>query len=106
MNIAEFTRRLDPVCTQFAARALTDLGWRPSPGDAVDVDELMTRCTIAPHHRRLIGRILEMLGEDGYLSTSSGGWTVAKALPAANAAASCRELLGAFPSFECDSGSF
>jgi microcystin synthetase protein McyD len=98
-NAAEFTRRLDPICIQFIANALRTMGWRPSPGDQINLDGMLSLCRIAPGYRRLTARLLEMLTEDGFLAISSDGWIVLQALPAADADAACRDLLAILPSF-------
>jgi acyl transferase domain-containing protein/acyl-CoA synthetase (AMP-forming)/AMP-acid ligase II/acyl carrier protein/SAM-dependent methyltransferase len=60
-------RQLDSLIADFARSALRQLGWRPAPADRVTRDELAGRLAVEPRHRRLLGRILDMLAEDGDL---------------------------------------
>jgi microcystin synthetase protein McyD len=96
---AGFTCRLDSICVQFVANALRALGWLHGPGETIDLDGLLDLCGIVPPFRQLTARLLEMLTEDGFLSKSSEGWIVLRALPAADTKAACKELLAAFPAF-------
>src|SRR6185437_3913086 len=67
---------LDPVCAAYARDALARLGWEPRPGDDADADALARRLGVAPRHRRLLGRLLEVLAEDGLLEPAAapGAW--------------------------------
>jgi acyl transferase domain-containing protein len=67
--------QLDQVCGAFAWRAFASLGWRVAPGAAFTTDELCEDLGIVPTHRRLAGRLLEMLAEDGVLAQGVNGWT-------------------------------
>jgi len=60
----------------YVARALHALGWSPAAGERVEVDELMTRLGIRSRHRRLLGRFLTILAEDGLLRPVAGGYEV------------------------------
>ena len=58
---------LDVLCSAYVVKALRLLGWTPRLGDRVTVRNLADRLRIKDQHRRLLGRFLEMLGEDGLL---------------------------------------
>ena len=61
----------------YAFTALESLGWNPEPGSVVDPEELRASLGILPEHRLLLGRMLEMLADEGILTPApAGGWTV------------------------------
>ena len=69
---------LERLSHAYALAALDRLGWRRRAGDHVDVEDLRQRLGVADQHRRLFGRLLEMLAEAGVLAPADGdGWTVA-----------------------------
>ena len=57
----------------YALSALGQLGWRRDIGAPVDPEDLLRLLKIAPGHRRLVGRMLEMLSEAGILSARPDG---------------------------------
>ncbi len=79
------------MATAYVWGALESLGWRPVVGETLSPDALAAQLGIAAPHRRLFGRLLEMLAEDGALAAVDGGWRVmqlpARQEPAALAAA-------------------
>ena len=60
----------------YALFNLEKLGWRRTPGEVVDANELRQRLGVIPEHRRLFRRMLEMLAKSGILSETDGGFTV------------------------------
>ena len=68
---------LDRIATAHIGRALADLGWRPGVGDRITAPALADRAGVVAPHRRLLGRMLEALGEDGVLRRSGEEWVVA-----------------------------
>jgi amino acid adenylation domain-containing protein len=69
---------LEWLCRAYAVRALTALGWEPRPGELVDVTSL-EQLGVAAAHRKLLGRLLEMLGDAGVLGRTGEGWKVLRA---------------------------
>jgi len=67
----------DRIATAHIGRALADLGWRPEVGDRISAPALADRAGVVAPHRRLLGRMLEALGEDGVLRRSGEEWVVA-----------------------------
>ncbi|TVP47770.1 MAG: SDR family NAD(P)-dependent oxidoreductase [Gemmatimonadales bacterium] len=72
---------LERLSTLYLSRALRDLGWEPEVGDSVDPFELADRLGLQPRFRKLARRILEILAEDGVLTSAGGGFEVAEILP-------------------------
>jgi len=58
---------LDELCSAYVAAAFRELGWMPRLGDRLSTDALVPALGIKDQHRRLVGRMLEMLCEDGVL---------------------------------------
>jgi len=73
---------VEQLSTRWIALGLRELGFQPAPGDGVDADELAEALQVAPRYRRALGRLLEILEEDGVLTRSAAGLRVAQALPA------------------------
>ncbi|MDE0290242.1 MAG: methyltransferase, partial [bacterium] len=61
----------------YALFNLEKLGWRRTPGEVVDPEELRQRLEVIPEHRRLFRRMLEMLAKSGILAETDGGFEVA-----------------------------
>ena len=63
----------------YALAGLSQLGWSPVVGEAVDAAALRDRLGVLPEHARLFARLLALLGEAGLLSAdgSPGRWRVA-----------------------------
>ena len=92
-----FQPGLNAMCTAYVLQGLAELGWSPRAGDAVAAAPLMQQLGIAGRHARLVERMLQMLGEDGVLSRSDGGWRAAAAPPPrADAAALAQQLFERF----------
>ncbi len=81
---------LESLCADWITAALGGLGWNPDVGSMVQRDALADRLGIAPRYRRLLGRYLDILAEDGVLSRQEGGWLVSRALPV-RSVAQCAE---------------
>ena len=52
------------------------LGWAAVPGECVADDEIAARLGVVERHRRLFGRLLEILGEAGWLARENQLWRV------------------------------
>jgi acyl transferase domain-containing protein len=71
-----FLPQLDRLCVDYVAEAMTQLGWRPAPGDEVVPESLADELGVVANHRRLFARLLEILGEAGQLTRQGRGWVV------------------------------
>jgi acyl transferase domain-containing protein/acyl carrier protein/protein-L-isoaspartate O-methyltransferase len=80
----DFLRELELLSVQYVSAALDELGWDLQPGERVEAASLAERLGVVPAHRRLFGRLLEMLAEEGTLLPGADGWTARQRLePAA-----------------------
>lgn len=89
---------LESWCAAWIVRALSKLGWQPVVGSTVALQELAGALGVAPRYERLLGRFLQILEEERYLSATADGWRVARALDAKNPADATAQLLANHPS--------
>jgi acyl transferase domain-containing protein/SAM-dependent methyltransferase/aryl carrier-like protein/dienelactone hydrolase len=66
---------LEEVATAHMTAALRQLGWATCQGQSLTTGELADRLGVVPAHLRLLGRILEALGEDGLVERRGDGPT-------------------------------
>ena len=93
---AELLPELDRLAVEHVAAALRELGFDATPGRAFEADAEAARLKVVPRHRRLFGRVLDMLAEEGVLVRDGRGYRVAKALPAGDPRARYDALLARF----------
>jgi malonyl CoA-acyl carrier protein transacylase len=97
----DFDRELDRLSAAYVRRALSQLGWTPVAGEVVGEDELATKLGVIDSHRRLFGRLLGILAEEGIVKSSAKGWIVAEGVPPQPDPEKMRSLLTARFT-ECD----
>ena len=68
--------QLDALSAAYIIQALHQLGWLPQLHASVGVNSLTEQLGVAEQHRRLLGRMLEILHADGVLSKVDDQWTV------------------------------
>ena len=67
---------LDRLSTAYIVRALAAAGWKFAPGNHYLSGEMETRLSVIPVHRKLFGRLLAILAEEGILRQDDGKWVV------------------------------
>jgi len=71
--------QLDRLSYYYAVEALDFCGWHLRRGDRVTAEQLFERLSIAPPFRRLFGRLLQILEDEGVLGkVGPAHWVVAK----------------------------
>ncbi len=75
---AAFSHELDRLSTSYILHALTRLGADWQVGARFRTAELQARLGVIPRHDRLFARLLEILGEDGYLQRDGDSWQVTR----------------------------
>jgi len=60
----------DRLAGGYVANTLKQLGWRPGADERVELEPLAERCKVQPAYRRLLGRLLEIAAEDGWLTAA------------------------------------
>jgi acyl transferase domain-containing protein/acyl carrier protein len=71
---------LEAFCGASIIRAFEELGWRPRPGEVVDVEWLARELRLVDGHRRLLRRLFEILCELGVLAADGAAWRVQQPL--------------------------
>lgn len=104
VQYGELLPNLETLATDYALRALRQLGWSPRAGDRLTREGLASQLRIAARSRRLFGRILEMLEEDGLLVKTLDGWEIRRAPDPADPSIMLQEFLAAYPSLIVELG--
>lgn len=74
---------LDTLSSAYIVNALQRLGWHPGLGERFSTGTLNDHLGIRqPHHRLLLGRLLDILLEDGLLAREGDEWVVVQPFPA------------------------
>ena len=76
---AEMLGDLDGLAAAYVRQALRELGVALRPGEQVSVDGRGEIASVQPRYRRLLRRLLGILGEDGTLEAVEEGWVVRSA---------------------------
>jgi SAM-dependent methyltransferase/NAD(P)-dependent dehydrogenase (short-subunit alcohol dehydrogenase family)/acyl carrier protein len=72
--------QLDRLSAAYVALALRDMSFADAAGRRFAVDDEARRLGIVGHHRRLFGRMLRILAEDGVLAAQDAGYVVCRPL--------------------------
>ena len=72
---------LEALAADYVVAALQQLGVAWSPGRRLSIETLAAETGLVGRQRRLAGRLLEILHEDGYLRRVDGDFEVAQPLP-------------------------
>jgi acyl transferase domain-containing protein/ubiquinone/menaquinone biosynthesis C-methylase UbiE len=99
-----FLPQLDGLCGAYVVQALRRLGWVFTPGATVTEAGVAERCGVLPRHRRLLGRLLEMLQEDGILERAPNGWRVRVTPGVVDTLERTRLLLAQYPAQDAELG--
>ncbi|HEX5106390.1 MAG TPA: SDR family NAD(P)-dependent oxidoreductase, partial [Pirellulaceae bacterium] len=94
----ELSASLERLSARFVLQALAQLGWSPAAGEEFSTAGLAERLGVASR-QRLLGRLLDMLAEDGLLARTPIGWQLGTAPAASDPAAEIAALLRRYP--EC-----
>jgi len=88
---------LETLSLQYAVNALRKLGMEFRRGDRLATEEVARRLGVAPRHRRLLDRLLEMLVEEGILERDGSQFAVASLPKASEPGALLATLAERFP---------
>lgn len=92
----------EAMCAAYIVKALRQLGWAFHLGESVSVDSLSTCLGVVAPHRRLLGRILAILAEDGFLRQTASGWDVVAVPSPADPDILLSELVARYPAYEAE----
>jgi len=90
------------LAREYILRALERLGWLPGLRDRFSTDSLAEQLGVAGSHRRLLGRLLGMLAEDGLLAEVGEGWEVRRGLEGADPGETWKALWRRFPAYQAE----
>ena len=93
----ELLPELEVLAGAYALAGLSRLGWQPRLGERLVPGALADQLAVLPRHRRLFGRLLEMIAEDGLLQPLDGGYEVLDVPVPSDPEARRAELLVRFP---------
>ena len=96
---SELQPELDRASFEYVFQALRQCGWKPEIGEIVRAEDLATRLGIRTRYVRSLGRMLEILGEDGALERVGQSWKVVSAPSTSNIDADFPLLYAAYPQF-------
>ena len=91
---------IESLSADYVLLAFARLGWAWHEGERFTAEALAGRLGVIPAHRRLLGRLLEILEEEGFLRRDGTEWTVERTglVPDAGALAGrLAELLAVHP---------
>ncbi|HWE52474.1 MAG TPA: SDR family NAD(P)-dependent oxidoreductase [Bryobacteraceae bacterium] len=98
--LADFTSlfpQLEALSTRYVLQALGRLGWTTQEHERFTAEAKAAELNIPEKYRRLFGRMLEMLDEDGILERRNEGWEVCGSLQVEDSGLSAEQLLRRYP---------
>jgi acyl transferase domain-containing protein/NAD(P)-dependent dehydrogenase (short-subunit alcohol dehydrogenase family)/acyl carrier protein len=93
---------LEKLCSAYASRAVASLAGPHSVGASFSIDELKATGQVAEKHSRLLGRLLEILVEDGVLAATGSRWEVRRALDSTEPSAWAADLQRQYPEHDAE----
>ncbi len=94
----DFAPRLEAVVHQLIQNAYLQLGWNPSVGERITLEQFTSQLQIVPQHHRLVRAQLGWLVEAGVLCVvEDGQWQVARTPTAVDVASELAALEDEFP---------
>jgi len=92
----------DRLAGLYVRKAFAELGWRPAAGEHVDTQDLAAQLRVLPFYRRLLGRLLAIAAEDGWLQRTDDGWQVVRAPTPTDVLGEQQAMLERFPAFAAE----
>jgi acyl transferase domain-containing protein/trans-aconitate methyltransferase/acyl carrier protein len=88
---------LDAACAGYIVAGLRAMGCTLAAGQPIDVAVLAATLGVVPRHRRLFGRLVEILAEDGWIEPAGSAWRVVRTPETSDPEAIVSGLLARFP---------
>ncbi|WP_414587921.1 SDR family NAD(P)-dependent oxidoreductase [Scytonema sp. PCC 10023] len=92
----------DALCAAYILKAFMQLGWEPKLHQRVSAETLAQQLGIVSHHRQLLGRLLEILQEEGVLRQVDDQWEVCNLPELKEPQETWKELLARFPAYQAE----
>jgi malonyl CoA-acyl carrier protein transacylase len=93
---------LNLLCADYVLKALQQLGWQLQLHQHTTVETLAQQLGVVSGHRRLLGRMLEILQENGVLHRLDDGWEVFQIPELKEPHQSWKELLARYPAYQAE----
>ncbi|MFB8795997.1 MAG: SDR family NAD(P)-dependent oxidoreductase [Microcoleus sp.] len=93
---------LDLLCAGYVWKALNSLGFEPQLLTRISAETLAEQLGVVSQHRRLLGRMLEILQEDGVLRPVEDEWEVCQIPELKEPQETWKELLAKFPAYQAE----
>jgi acyl transferase domain-containing protein/NADPH:quinone reductase-like Zn-dependent oxidoreductase/SAM-dependent methyltransferase/acyl carrier protein len=90
------------LCVAFLMEAFKNLNWIPVIGERISKKPLEEKLGIANQHKRLFGRILDILKEEGILSKVKNEWKVEKIVEGNNTNELWQDLISKYPAYQAE----
>ncbi len=94
--------KFEILCAAYVLKALQQLGWEPQLHQRVSADSLAEQLGVVSGHRRLLGRMLEILQEEGMLSQVENQWQVCQLLAVQEPQETWKAMLASFPAYQAE----
>ncbi len=93
---------LDVLSAAYVLNAFHQLGWQPHLSERVSVASLAQQLGVVEQHHRLLGRMLQILQEDGMLKQVRSEWEVCQVLTVKNPEELRQAILSQYPACEAE----
>jgi len=92
--------KIETLCFLYVVDALCRMGWSFEVGQSFSLPEIADRLFVAAQHHLLLGRLLEILAEEGVLLSNRGAWQVRSEPPQRSPQDVLAALVAEFPDVE------
>ncbi|HAG79941.1 MAG TPA: hypothetical protein DCL61_01955, partial [Cyanobacteria bacterium UBA12227] len=93
---------LDKLSAAYVINAFVQLGWQPQLKQHISTNSTSKELNIVKEHQRLLGRMLEILQEEGILQKIGSKWQVCQELRGEDPEQIRQNLLREYPAFEAE----
>ncbi|MGB7711449.1 MAG: SDR family NAD(P)-dependent oxidoreductase [Microcoleus sp.] len=94
--------QIDVLSAGYIVKALGQLGWQPQLLTRISVETLALQLGVVSQHHRLLGRMLEILQEDGVLRRVENEWEVCQVPEFKEPQEIWKALLTRFPAYQAE----
>jgi acyl transferase domain-containing protein len=98
----EVLPHLEAASATYVLRAFQAMGWQFHPHQRFSTASLAKQLGVVERHHRLLGRLLEILQEEGVLRQVTSEWEVCRVPDGETPDPKCQELLSQFPAYQAE----
>ncbi|MBW4567204.1 MAG: SDR family NAD(P)-dependent oxidoreductase [Tolypothrix carrinoi HA7290-LM1] len=92
----------DALCAAYVLKAFKQLGWEPKLLTRISAETLAEQLGVVSHHRQLLGRLLEILAEEGVLRRVDDQWEVCRIPSMKEPIETWKALLAEFSAYQAE----